>query len=45
MPFAQAHFPFSIDEGKELKTLEYYVSSGFRFPADFICEGIDQTRG
>lgn len=34
MPFAQYHYPF---ENKELfeKT----------FPADFICEGIDQTRG
>ncbi|MBN2795463.1 MAG: isoleucine--tRNA ligase [Clostridia bacterium] len=34
MPFAQHHYPF---ENKELfDTL---------FPADFICEGIDQTRG
>ena len=34
MPFAQYHYPF---ENKELfeKT----------FPADYICEGIDQTRG
>lgn len=34
MPFAQHHYPF---ENKELfeKT----------FPADYICEGIDQTRG
>jgi isoleucyl-tRNA synthetase len=45
MPFAQVHFPFSIDDGKELKDLDYYISKGFRFPADFICEGIDQTRG
>ncbi|MFZ1728923.1 MAG: isoleucine--tRNA ligase [Bacteroidota bacterium] len=34
MPFAQYHYPF---ENKEL-----FES---RFPADFICEGIDQTRG
>ena len=34
MPMAQWHYPF---EGKEL-----FES---RFPADFICEGIDQTRG
>jgi isoleucyl-tRNA synthetase len=34
MPFAQFHYPF---ENKEL-----FES---RFPADFICEGIDQTRG
>jgi len=34
MPFAQFHYPF---EGKE----EFER----RFPADFICEAIDQTRG
>jgi len=33
MPYAQAHYPF---EGKE--------SFDSRFPADFIAEGIDQTR-
>jgi isoleucyl-tRNA synthetase len=35
MPFAQYHYPF---ENKELFEKNY-------FPADFICEGIDQTRG
>ncbi|MGI6727401.1 MAG: isoleucine--tRNA ligase [Anaerovoracaceae bacterium] len=35
MPFAQWHFPF---ENKEIFDKEL-------FPADFICEGIDQTRG
>ncbi|KNZ42208.1 isoleucine--tRNA ligase [Acetobacterium bakii] len=34
MPFAQYHYPF---ENKELWENQ--------FPADFICEGIDQTRG
>ena len=34
MPFAQYHYPF---ENKELFESQ--------FPADFICEGIDQTRG
>ncbi len=34
MPFAQYHYPF---ENKELWEEQ--------FPADFICEGIDQTRG
>jgi len=34
MPFAQFHYPF---ENKELFENNY--------PADFICEGIDQTRG
>ena len=34
MPFAQWHYPFeNTDKFNEL------------FPADFICEGIDQTRG
>ncbi|MBR3102169.1 MAG: isoleucine--tRNA ligase [Muribaculaceae bacterium] len=36
MPYAQAHYPF---ENKEL------VDSGRAFPADFIAEGVDQTRG
>ena len=36
MPFAQWHYPF------ENRTL---IDSGERYPADFICEGIDQTRG
>ncbi|HML39012.1 MAG TPA: class I tRNA ligase family protein, partial [Bacillota bacterium] len=35
MPFAQRHYPF---ENKENFDSEL-------FPADFICEGIDQTRG
>ena len=35
MPFAQLHYPF---ENKE-----YFEKTGF--PADFICEGLDQTRG
>jgi len=34
MPFAQYHYPF---ENKELFEKNY--------PADYICEGIDQTRG
>lgn len=39
MPFAQAHYPF--DEAKtNIKTL-----SGLDFPADYIAEGMDQTRG
>ena len=34
MPFAQFHYPFeNVDEFEQ------------RFPADFICEAIDQTRG
>ncbi|MDP9957040.1 isoleucyl-tRNA synthetase [Epilithonimonas hungarica] len=36
MPYAQLHYPF---ENKEL------VDSNKAFPADFIAEGVDQTRG
>ncbi len=36
MPFAQMHYPF---ENKDL------VDGGNVFPADFIAEGVDQTRG
>lgn len=36
MPYAQWHYPF---ENREL------VESGNAFPADFIAEGVDQTRG
>ena len=34
MPFAQYHYPF---ENKEIFEQQY--------PADFVCEGLDQTRG
>ena len=36
MPYAQVHYPF---ENKSL------VDNGTVFPADFIAEGVDQTRG
>jgi isoleucyl-tRNA synthetase len=36
MPYAQWHYPF---ENKGL------IDKGEAFPADFICEGVDQTRG
>ncbi|MFC0345625.1 isoleucine--tRNA ligase [Epilithonimonas hispanica] len=36
MPYAQLHYPF---ENKEL------VDNNNAFPADFIAEGVDQTRG
>ena len=36
MPYAQRHYPF---ENKEA------VENGSLFPADFIAEGVDQTRG
>ena len=36
MPFAQWHYPFEN---------RARIKKGISFPADFICEGIDQTRG
>jgi isoleucyl-tRNA synthetase len=36
MPFAQEHYPF---ENKEI------IDNGSVYPADFISEGVDQTRG
>lgn len=36
MPYAQWHYPF---ENREL------IDAGKTFPADFIAEGVDQTRG
>ncbi len=36
MPYAQLHYPF---ENKEM------IDEGHAFPADFIAEGVDQTRG
>jgi len=35
MPYAQEHYPFSTDQ----------EAFGKSFPADFIAEGLDQTRG
>lgn len=36
MPYAQWHYPF---ENKE------YIDQKLKYPADFIAEGVDQTRG
>jgi len=36
MPYAQLHYPF---ENKEM------IDNNKAFPADFIAEGVDQTRG
>jgi len=48
MPFAQAHFPFAFARAQRPKSkaqnLEKLIKK-LNFPADFICEGIDQTRG
>jgi isoleucyl-tRNA synthetase len=39
MPFAQHHIPFSGEEANR------FTADPARFPADFICEALDQTRG
>ena len=36
MPYAQCHYPFEHADD---------IDKGTRFPADFIAEGVDQTRG
>lgn len=36
MPYAQWHYPFENQDA---------IESGKKFPADFIAEGVDQTRG
>lgn len=38
MPFAQHHYPFAPDSRQK-------IDSGEAFPADFISEAVDQTRG
>ena len=38
MPYAQWHYPFS-EQSKQL------IDEKRMFPANFICEGVDQTRG
>ena len=38
MPFAQAHYPFDEAAARE-------IDEGRAFPADFISEAVDQTRG
>jgi isoleucyl-tRNA synthetase len=35
MPFSQVHYPFTMKDDEFSK----------RFPANFIAEGLDQTRG
>ncbi|HEV3320902.1 MAG TPA: isoleucine--tRNA ligase [Solirubrobacteraceae bacterium] len=39
MPFAQHHIPFAGEDAN------HFTADPARFPADFICEALDQTRG
>ena len=47
MPFSQDHYPFEIGERSDLKSLKRsdLKETELLYPADFICEAIDQTRG
>jgi isoleucyl-tRNA synthetase len=44
MPYAQAHYPFAQTRGGEKKN-NVAKLAGLAYPADFIAEGMDQTRG
>lgn len=52
MPFAQQYYPFNPDSLSRQSSVNYGAKNKKssiilpkKFPADFICEGIDQTRG
>ncbi|MGB9726485.1 MAG: isoleucine--tRNA ligase [Minisyncoccia bacterium] len=46
MPYAQYHFPFEFIDHKNLEKIDYKkLIKKIPFPADFISEAIDQTRG
>ena len=54
MPYASKHYPFCCPpdkgdsgglEGEKTPPTSPYHGSEFKFPADFIAEGLDQTRG
>jgi len=44
MPLAQAHFPFSVSKNFEKLNYKKLIKK-IDFPADFIAEAVDQTRG
>ncbi|MFW5887527.1 MAG: class I tRNA ligase family protein, partial [Bacteriovoracia bacterium] len=44
MPFAVPHYPFNKD-GKHAMSPGGFLKSSKNFPADFIAESLDQTRG
>ncbi len=45
MPFAQYHFPFAAKAKKSDELKIKTVQEKIEFPADYISEGMDQTRG
>jgi len=45
MPFGQAHWPFAWPQTQNSKVKSQKLKPPKLFPADYIAEGIDQTRG
>ncbi len=45
MPFAQDHYPFACESATNYKLQASSLESCTDFPADYISEGVDQTRG
>jgi len=45
MPYAQQHFPYDAEHLKLVAKGDKKELAPMNFPADFIAEGIDQTRG
>jgi isoleucyl-tRNA synthetase len=45
MPFGQAHWPFAWSQTQKSKLKTQKLKPPELFPADYIAEGIDQTRG
>ncbi|MEK7181353.1 MAG: class I tRNA ligase family protein [Patescibacteria group bacterium] len=50
MPFGQVHWPFDVgrktlDENQKTPNVQHLTSDALEFPADYICEAVDQTRG
>jgi len=46
MPFASVHWPFALAQNQKSKIKnQNFGITEFNYPADFIAEGVDQTRG
>lgn len=45
MPFAQVHWPFEKSQISKTKGQTLKIKPPKEYPADFIAEGVDQTRG
>ncbi len=45
MPYAQMHYPFEKPSNNLIFDKDAPLGKGYPFPADFVAEGVDQTRG